>query len=70
MSKCNPHPTKKGPGRRHKEIAHPGHIVASAGAPRAFRLHTNAHKNSLRKMKAQVGARQFRRATRPAYALA
>lgn len=62
-----PQATKSGPGRRHE----PGHKKASpkaatAGAPLGFTQHTNPSKNEWRLIKAQVGARQARKAKKAA----
>lgn len=61
----NPHPTKKGPGRFHKQgMAHPSAPVAQHGAPRGFVLHVNKKRNTQRAMVAEIGARQFKRAAK------
>ncbi len=56
-----PHPTKKGPGRRHgHQVPHPTAPKPSAGAPAGFELHTNQAAKTKRAMKRIYGARQVR----------
>lgn len=56
-----PHSTKKGPGRRHKS----GHKHGRAPAPQKggawLGQHTNPAGNARRAVKAEIGARQYRK---------
>jgi len=52
-------PTKKGPGRRHVEIAHGAAPIPSKDG-HFLGQHTNPEKNQRRRLKASLGARKLR----------
>lgn len=55
----NPHPTKKGPGRRHAEVAHPAQTKPQKGAPDGFVQRINPERSKVRaKLVKSVGRRQ------------
>lgn len=62
----NPHPTKKGPGRKHgHEVAHGTAPTPRRGAPAGFVLHTNPAKRQRREAIAAAGGiRQFKKQLR------
>ena len=60
MAKREAHPTKKGPGRRHAEVKHGAAPVPPKGGA-WFGQHTNPAANVRRAVKAEIGARQYRK---------
>lgn len=64
----NQHPTKKGPGRRHKQGQDHGAAARPTGG-HFLGQHTNPAANARRAVKATIGARQYRK-QRKALALA
>ena len=66
MTTKQPHPTKKGPGRRHKQ----GYPHGSVPKPAKFGgwagPRTNAERNIERQQAREVGARQLRKARKAA----
>lgn len=66
MNMRMPHPTKRGPGRRHKQgQPHGSKPIEAKGAPAGFVRHTNPEKNKRRKTIKMVGGiRQFNKAVR------
>lgn len=56
----NQHPTKRGPGRRHgQNVKHPTQPQPAPG--RFSGQHTNPKANARRAVKAEIGARQYRK---------
>ena len=61
----NPHSTKRGPGRRHKDGQPHGTAPQQPkGAPEGFVQHTNPKRNAERKLVKSVGHRQVRKMNR------
>ena len=64
MSMREPHPTKRGPGRRHKSGQEHGAAPVPAvpvGGPLWLGHRVNAAANARRSVKAEIGARQYRK---------
>lgn len=57
----NQHPTKKGPGRRHKSGQKHGAAPVPQVGGEWLGQHTNAAANARRAVKAEIGARQYRK---------
>ena len=55
------HPTKAGPGRRHAAVPHGAAPKPDKGAPAGFVQHTSPKGNARRAVKADIGARQYRK---------
>jgi hypothetical protein len=65
----NAHPTKRGPGRKHDGHKKRGAAPKPPRAGVGFVQHKNPRKNARRTLKAEIGARQYRK-QRKALALA
>jgi hypothetical protein len=61
MAMRRPSATKAGPGRHHKQGHQKDSPRPDKGAPRGFVQHTNERANARRAVKAEVGARQYRK---------
>lgn len=55
------HPTKSGPGRKHGERVKHGAATKPPRAGIGFVQHKNPRKNARRALKAEIGARQYRK---------
>jgi hypothetical protein len=56
-----PHPTKKGPGRRHKSGQKHGAAPVTPKGGKFLGQRVNAATNARRSVKAEIGARQYRK---------
>ena len=54
----NPHPTKKGPGRRHAEVAHPAPEKPQKGTPAGFVQRINPERSKVRARLVESGGRR------------